>query len=546
MKRLHVSVVCVTLLALATMIGPAHAAQSESRTGGPKRSGDVRTARLKPAIQAQGVFPRIEPSELECLAKRRPRASNVLLDCDDPDAPKNEPDLEVDPENPRHMIASSNDYESCCDQFYTSFNRGNSWWNGDMSTEGPNRIGSDPVTVFDTKHETTIHSSLNFLINEEGEGCDGDLVVSISRDGGLHWPRVVVVADGIGCDSSPLQVFHDKEWIVTDNNPDSPYYGRTYLTWTAFISRRGEYRSSPILESHSDDGGFHWSRPKRISGFSARYCTYQEAGPSGACDEDQFSVPTVGPDGTVYVAFQNFQHEAAWERGDLFESQYMVVRSRDGGRTFSRPRHVADLEDGTRDYPENVDGRQTLTGVQFRVNSAGNIVAHPRTGRLYLVFSDNRAGRHDVRHPVTNTNVYIMTSRDRGRSWRGPFPVSVQRGDQWFPWVEADPTSRKIGVLYHEETSQDPWLYDTSFSEGNVGSFDTRTVSTKPSHPNNSLWFRAGVRECPRCATFIGDYINLSYGTDGKANLAWTDMRRFRKIPGFRRGYTENIFFARV
>ena len=30
----------------------------------------------------------------------------------------------VDPANPQHMIASSNDYGSCCDQFYTTFNGG--------------------------------------------------------------------------------------------------------------------------------------------------------------------------------------------------------------------------------------------------------------------------------------------------------------------------------------------------------------------------------------------------------------------------------------
>ena len=59
-----------------------------------------------------------------------------------------------------------------------------------------------------------------------------------------------------------------------------------------------------------------------------------------------------------------------------------------------------------------MDGRQTLTGQQFRVNSAGNIDADPKTGKLYLVFSDNRAGRHDVANPVTDVNVYMMTSTD--------------------------------------------------------------------------------------------------------------------------------------
>jgi hypothetical protein len=27
------------------------------------------------------------------------------------------------------------------------------------------------------------------------------------------------------------------------------------------------------------------------------------------------------------------------------------------------------------------------------------------------------------------------------------------------------------------------------------------------------------------CATFHGDYIAISYGSDGKANMTWTDMR---------------------
>jgi len=41
----------------------------------------------------------------------------------------------------------------------------------------------------------------------------------------------------------------------------------------------------------------------------------------------------------------------------------------------------------------NADGRQTLTNYQVRVNSAGNIVASPVDGKLYLVFADNRPAR---------------------------------------------------------------------------------------------------------------------------------------------------------
>jgi hypothetical protein len=353
----------------------------------------------------------------------------------------------------------------------------------------------------------------------------------------------VVVTGGVGCDLDPLQLFNDKEWMVTDNNRHSPFYGRTYLTWSRFEARNGDYAASPIFAAHSDDGGKTWSRPQEISGANRHLCSFQTAGPAGVCDENQFSVPTVRPDGTVVVAFENSQNTRLYESAEEFDNQYLVVRSRDGGKSWSRPRFVVGLEDGVNDYPVNVDGRQTLTGQQFRVNSAGNIDADPRTGRLYLVFSDNRAGRHDVANPVTNVNVYLMTSRD-GRHWHGPFAVSKARSDQWFPWVDVNPVTGKVGVLYHDRSYGDPALYDTTLAEGWPGFFRHTKVSTRPSHPRDSIFFQAGVEGCEKCVTFIGDYIGLDYGRDGRANLAWTDMRDFRTIEGVS-GYAQHIYYAR-
>jgi hypothetical protein len=453
------------------------------------------------------------PSEIECTVRGEP--DNLNLDCDDPVLPNNEPDVAVNPEDPLHMVASSNDFDSCCDGFYTTFDGGRTWAQGDMSALTPQHIGSDPVTTFDPVTDTVIHSSLTFLITEEGLASDGDVVVSLSTDGGLRWGKPIVVGEGVGDDDDPLQIFHDKEWIVTDTDPDSRFYGRTYLTWTAFFAENGAYTRSPILESHSDDGGRTWTEPQEISGFSPT-CTFQETGTAGECDEDQFSVPTVAPDGTVYVAFQNYQHEAAWEPGDLFEAQYMVVRSTDGGATWSDPVPVTDLEDGTRDYPENVHGRQTLTGYQIRVNSAGNITADPNTGRLYLVFSDNRNGKHDAARPVTNTDVFLMTSLD-GIRWSEPIPVSLKTTDQWFPWVDVDPTTGEVGILYHDRRNFE--LYDTTLAEGRPGSFTYTRVNTAASHPRDSQFFRAGIPSCPECATFHGDYINVDYDSNGVAHV---------------------------
>jgi hypothetical protein len=469
-------------------------------------------------------------SQLECTAFSG--GANTNLDCDDP-FPNNEPDLEVDPAAPGHMIASSNDYGTCCDEFYTTFDNGASWLTGNMSRKSPQVTGSDPVTAIDRKHGTAIHSSLNYSFqNSTGEACRGDVVVSVSTDGGVTWNPPTVVDSGFGCDFSSVQLFNDKEWIVTDNNPSSPFYGRTYLTWTKFVSASGSYQSSPIFEAHSDDGGKHWTKAQEISGSNPALCTFQEAGPAGECDENQFSVPTVAPDGTVYVAFQNEQNEGLWEPDEVFDDQYLLVTSTDGGAHWSSPSFVVGIEDGSRDYPLNVNGRQTLTGYQVRVNSAGNIVASPRAsenGTLYLAFSDNRNGTHDVDDPVTNTDVFLMTSTDGGSTWAGPMQIDASPADQWFPWVDVNPTNGTVGILYNDRVVADPDLYNAALTELPGGK---TIVSTAPSNPTESRWFRAGVPGCENCATFHGDYISIAYGSNGQANMAWTDQRDPSDIPG--------------
>jgi hypothetical protein len=67
-------------------------------------------------------------------------------------------------------------------------------------------------------------------------------------------------------------------------------------------------------------------------------------------------------------------------------------------------------------------------------------------------------------------------------------------------------------------------------------------VSQAASHPDDSAFFQAGIPECPDCATFHGDYLGLDYGSDGVANLAWTDMRD--QSPDID-GYQQFIYFAR-
>ena len=85
-------------------------------------------------------------------------------------------------------------------------------------------------------------------------------------------------------------------------------------------------------------------------------------------------------------------------------------------------------------------------------------------------------------------------------------------------------------------------LYSTALAEGTPAALAKTTVSTAPSNPTDSIYFRAQVPGCMDCATFHGDYINVSYGSDGVANVAWTDMREFRPAEN---GFAQYIYFAR-
>jgi hypothetical protein len=103
--------------------------------------------------------------------------------------------------------------------------------------------------------------------------------------------------------------------------------------------------------------------------------------------------------------------------------------------------------------------------------------------------------------------------------------VDSGAGDQWFPWVDVNPTDGTIGILYHDRGASNGAFYNTALAEGTPGSLVKTIVNTAPSDPTHSVFFQAGAEGCETCATFHGDYINISYGSDGKANTVWTDMR---------------------
>jgi len=362
---------------------------------------------------AGGQFSTQQIERFTCTTSGPPTAG-VIMNCNVPEfnqnfSPDNEIAVVVDPDNPNHIVAGSNDYYYRFNNstgarqaivptgFFTSFDGGASWLDGQVPMRFGNGAG-DPSPAFDKKHNVVLMAQLE---NVGGQGgpwvAHGDVSVSRSTDGGQTWATPVSVFHGTGTGIGPANnaVFWDKEWVTVDNHPGSPHYGRAYLAAARFLNTlHGNYAESPIYFSYSDDGGLTWSTPKKISGSNPTFCTFQTTGPAGQCDEDEFGIPVVAPNGTLYVHFTNGQNSGAWEQPFDFDSQIMVVKSTDGGVTFSAPVPAVQLEDGLSDMPFSVIRRQTVYGHQIRWNAAGTLVADstdPSGNTVSIVFADRGA-----------------------------------------------------------------------------------------------------------------------------------------------------------
>jgi hypothetical protein len=523
--------------------------------------------------------------------------------------PDNEIAIAVDPNDPDHLVAGSNDYYYRFNNetgrrfvtvptgFFTSFDGGRHWIDGQIPFGAGNNAG-DPSPAFDAKHGVALMGEILFTSSPaRAVFRNGHIAVSRSTDGGRRWRRPVVVMRGRGSDVSPSQVFFDKDWLTVDNYPSSPHYGRAYITGTRFFGGE-EYQESPIYLSYSDDGGRTWSRPKEVSGSHAT-CTYQTAGPARECDESQFSIPEVAPDGTVYVHFANYQNEAVWEVPFDFDTQIMVVSSDNGGRTFGDPVPVVSLEDGFSDTPFSVLGDQTIWGHQFRLNYLGTISADPTDGRdVSIVFVDRprpnrrategcvekrlRPPRYDPCRagPGFDTDVYRVRSTDGGRTWSSPRTIDRSARSQWFPWADHTPDGR-LAVAWDEDSRPAPaatfhhvlWVQGEGARVLRPNPAEGRT---RTENPDVSVTHWVGQYVPPRrwaaicgprdyrdppvedaagkdCNVFLGDYTGLATGSDGSINVTWTGLnrralsRQLDPYTGARHdGYAQDAMFARV
>ncbi|MEE8384575.1 MAG: hypothetical protein V3S01_01475, partial [Dehalococcoidia bacterium] len=267
-------------------------------------------------------------------------------------------------------------------------------------------------------------------------------------------------------------------------------------------------------------------------------------GPSGRCDESQFSNAVVGSDGTLYVAFVNQQFGG---RADGFRNQYLISRVDPDTLAVSGPYRVAGLVDGQDDLPVNAFGQPTLCNSNFRLNSANNLAVDPSdpSGNiLYLVFADNRHGSsfpfptQVTQEPAdsfacpsgttTDMDVFILKSADGGVTWANPedgssSPLRVNQDpvgngkDQWFPFAAVGPDGR-VDVVFYDRRGDPFNRFAHTYLARSHDSGATWSEIRVTERSSNMNWaFERGL--------FMGDYNGMAIGPDGTSYPFWTDAR---------------------
>jgi hypothetical protein len=470
----------------------------------------------------------------------------------------NEPFSVVSPTNPDLVIAGWNDY--CSDWMGLGFSTdgGETWTNslvpsyaGDTSVEGQatpefgrTNSASDPVGAFNADGTKFYFGAISFN-GFAGPKTNSDVWVARYDVRQASDPAYAAYPlDFLGItqiDRGPAAAnffgrFQDKEMIEVDRSPTSPFEGNLYECWTKFPGL-GESR---IYFARSTDQGATFANKIQIGQrFSGQGCDI-----------------AVESDGDIYVIWRDFELSSSKKNFGI-----SFTRSADGGRTFSQPTKIADLEqylpfDTARDCGDGPDA--CPAGFVFsRMPLEPRVTSDP-TGALPGVYAVVQATDtstivdSDTSYFSTNTPgtvgrgvVQVYRSVDDGANWTGPITVTTEElGHQIFP--DADALDGKLAVLW-QDSRTDP-CYSVQLPIGNttaatkcaeqvVNSFvsvsddgltfgPTTQVSTVGNNPQYEMF---DARQVP----FYGDYnwiqlIDLDPETPESALFgytAWTDNR---------------------
>jgi hypothetical protein len=405
-----------------------------------------------------------------------------------------EPDVQVSPTNPDWAVAVAHDGRypdgGAVDITYAWTHDGGKTWHHQpvqgitKAAGGTWDRASDPVVAWGPD------GSVYISILPVSVDCPSGVIVVRSTNGGKTFGSPVLAHYSDSCNYSD-----DKNYLVIDNSPHSPHYGRLYQFWTPFIyDADGNYVSAPQAVRWSNDKGKTWSDT-----------TYVSATDVGT----QNSQAMIQPDGTITDAYLNYGVGGQGEdpegnvghhgEGDAAErttaapaaaaegDQWVARTSHDGGKTWSAEVEITH------------DAGEGPAGIRCCLPSA---TADPVTGRLFTAWDS-----------ATPDQVKLSESFD-GRHWS--HPITVASAKTGIDRVNVDVTAYRgqVFVSYGtRDTTVDNGRYvQQQLSVSRDGSHFAAPISLGPLSDLNYAAEAGGK--------FPGDYAGSS-ATNGRLYVAW-------------------------
>ncbi|MFL5848340.1 MAG: sialidase family protein [Solirubrobacteraceae bacterium] len=302
---------------------------------------------------------------------------------------------------------------------------------------------TDPNVDFDTQgraYQVTLPFNAFW---EGGLHPNGAIDLSYSDDLGLHWIKGNGGEDLENNNNQTSLAFghvEDKQWVAVNHIPGNQFRDHVYAMWTTFNGAAG---NGKIRLAVSRDRGQTFSKAVTITppGITTPATTYV--------------YPSVGSDGTLYVAFVGgFDTTNKNRVGHVY-----VTKSTDDGETFGP--FVAAATPG-----ENPNG--FLPNTNFRDGIIENFAASPTyAGHVYLTYEDwdFGAGQFDVK---------FRQSTDGGLTWSDEETVNDAPNsgstDQFQPSVAAGPGGA-VAVAFYDRRADCP--NDPSILPDHVGDANT-------------------------------------------------------------------------
>jgi hypothetical protein len=308
-------------------------------------------------------------------------------------------------------------------------------------------------------------------------------------------------------------LFSDKEQIWADNAASSPFFGNVYICYAAFRSR-GNMHPVPIMVAVSSDGGNTWTTQKVTEAATNAQHGYRNS-----------STIRTDSNGIVYLFFAHFGV------GTPGIGTHAMIKSYDGGQTWTRPQDIVSMNDGCYNV-DPVIGRcveDGIAGARMDFSAAPSVdIANgaptgvEATNEIVDAWSDGRLG-------LNNENVMLSYSTNGGDSWSSPAAIS-SAGDRGFYTAAAvSPNGQDLYISYNAFTT--PYRTNTSDSRSLVGvvlhadiDADGAPTGWTELHRSPAGDPRGSIYDPFNTAEFVGDYV-YAIATSTYGAAVWNDVR---------------------